>query len=1005
MEIAILRNYIVLSNFVYKIKKLYFSNLFKCFFRHLKKLKIQIFYTLQAQIFIITLLFFMEISKTTSFIELTAGKMSNNQSDWQTVETKPRKPKSSSRLNPNVNMSIPVQSGSKENRQYGNRDGKTSYGRGGRNSSFPRREKESDNDNAHGNWRRQSFTSTSLKRKGKILQDVDISKINDVVREIIDSYISGMATKQEVWDKILETLRTISQNKDFESSNENAKKATIIGDLIAYQFAEAFENPEILGELSATASGDGFLPVNQLCWPIQNNNNPKKQHLKIVGYTRTREDVQKLMHFLANAGCDPIKENSKRENAFESLNLANQKGYFPDQSDVSYYRELILEIPTFDKSASIMMAQMLGKITETNVNKFRTLFCWIFSKNPGVVTNEIFKFCFKQINTEKEGVWKIDSKIIDICRKMLQIGPIISNKESDADILRFMVVSDHLSDWNSFVQLELFSQKIEKILSDLNSSSEKLHDEMTSIIVIQTLNKVTEDIINKFRTLFCWVFFKNPTKTITELVTLCFRQTNTKGDGVWNFVKNMVGNCKRMLELGPTISNENDDLCIFKVTNKLLENWNPQYQLEIFSQKLAEISSTLMQELDGLIDENESTYCTKCRGALIGESQIEAIQKEFMMSCIRKRNFDQFIYCFVHSNNKMDKQIVSELIKAFDENLIDSKTKFNIGSTLSNKMNLSISVKITGEMVCTRKAKIMDKQGRESFKNEEYIDVSSTETVINCSMTPTQSIDYLRKFVSDEHFDEELFFLSIPTNVRFNEDKFNVIMSNSVAKMPELTIEIMVSKGSFSKTEKHIVKKIVKSIKTSGKKRDDEIAKMKTDQFKLAKITTKINRLRDEIINLCKGQKQINDFQNISISEETVDVILDLPQEEIEETGEFDDLYDMIDGFSKISKSFKCVIDEADESEEALDEIREMISKCGNVMSFIVGAFVWSIENLKDDKFKTMFSLFRKGRLSKNELKQGVDTIVNNKNNLSDDFGKIAVEKGIIKFVEFVSSM
>jgi hypothetical protein len=244
------------------------------------------------------------------------------------------------------------------------------------------------------------------------------------------------------------------------------KKATFIASFVSHHIWEIFEDTKLFYELEIISEGDGWFVNHWAFWPVFKKPNGTG---RIAGFVRTDDDVEKLLVYLRDAGCDPTKPNKKGENTFDSFAQAVLKGYFTEKprNDVkdleirNFYMNLIFNIPAGMKSARSMARDIINTANSKNFKKFRVKFCWAFFFNPEAIAIELVKSFFQlQGNAHTgDGIWNHVRQVTETCREMLRAGPIVSATEIDETVKKLKKVSDFIGGrWNTDEQIASFSQ-------------------------------------------------------------------------------------------------------------------------------------------------------------------------------------------------------------------------------------------------------------------------------------------------------------------------------------------------------------------------------------------------------------------------------------------------------------------------------------------------------------------------------------------------------------------
>ena len=91
-----------------------------------------------------------------------------------------------------------------------------------------------------------------------------------------------------------------------------------------------------------------------------------------------------------------------------------------------------------------------------------------------------------------------------------------------------------------------------------------------------------------------------------------------------------------------------------------------------------------------------STYCTACRGALVGESNVETVQTQYMINCIESEDINGLLYCIQHTKQKNNAVYIA-ILDNFQ--LFDMRTKMTLGNIIAKKENWFVSVEILNDMI------------------------------------------------------------------------------------------------------------------------------------------------------------------------------------------------------------------------------------------------------------------------------------------------------------------
>ncbi len=301
--------------------------------------------------------------------------------------------------------------------------------------------------------KQRDYTSNNQRFNSKKMYQ-DTAEFDSVVKAIISKNLSHLANNSTT-DDFIALLNTTTKKSD---------RAAVLEKAISYHLWEIFSNERIRKELAEISEGDGYPAMHWIVWPAYTS---KEGHIE--GFSRTNEDIIKVVEVLGQSGCDPLKLSGKRgENAFESLDGAillnanghnNKKGTFePGELGVggdkkSFYTDLFLSIPRIDASARIMIREVLNTVNKDNIDKFRTKFCFVFHENPCVVIQELIKIFYQLTSSVRNGVgeWIFIRDAVAVCREMIKLGPNIS------DIKQIVIVQYLQQHWNSVEQQQIFN--------------------------------------------------------------------------------------------------------------------------------------------------------------------------------------------------------------------------------------------------------------------------------------------------------------------------------------------------------------------------------------------------------------------------------------------------------------------------------------------------------------------------------------------------------------------
>ena len=215
-------------------------------------------------------------------------------------------------------------------------------------------------------------------------------------------------------------------------------------------------------------------------------------------------------------------------------------------------------------------------------------------------------------------------------------------------------------------------------------------DNSAKLMIRGITNVVNLQTVDRFRSGFCFVFQQNPDVVISEIVLQCFKLgSSVHNNGYWGYVYDTISVCRKMITLGP---NEND-IKQLDVVAFVKSRWNTADMNNLFDNLLAKHSIEL--QITGNLGE-VSTYCTACRGALVGESNVETVQTQYMINCIESEDINGLLYCIQHTKQKNNTVYIA-ILDNFQ--LFDMRTKMTLGNIIAKKENWFVSVEILNDMI------------------------------------------------------------------------------------------------------------------------------------------------------------------------------------------------------------------------------------------------------------------------------------------------------------------
>jgi hypothetical protein len=288
---------------------------------------------------------------------------------------------------------------------------------------------------------------------------------------------------------------------------------------------------------------------------------------------------------------------------------------------------------------------------------------WLMCKTP----NE------KKANLRiPESLYKRDSDDIEKVVKILGecgVDPLKLNKkgESSIDSLKEAIRKGYFSngviiDDRSQEFANIFDNHV-RFIVDL-----PMGDKTASFVIKQVFNKIASTNKHKFFDMFRWVFSKNPQIVINELVSNMFKYPKSmrNGDSFWPAVRETVRMYTELITYGSM--GHNSDVQMNIIVSHL-DPWNPVEELQKFHYLLGTSALNYRLELDEIdSDEDVGTFCSYCRGAIIGESGHEPSQSEFIKRSLEYNNGGRTtrvswaLSCLVHSVD-----IPSDCIVKFSE--------------------------------------------------------------------------------------------------------------------------------------------------------------------------------------------------------------------------------------------------------------------------------------------------------------------------------------------------
>lgn len=659
--------------------------------------------------------------------------------------------------------------------------------------------------------KRQNY-NTYKKSEKKTYDDISVHE--NMLKEIIKNYLIDTYDLNGLSEKFMNILE----------GKTKKQKASIIEKAISYHLWEVFNSKTIVKELEQISEGDGYCALHWIPWPSYNSTNGK-----IDGYVRTSDDIKKIILVLAESGCDPLKLSDKREeNAFDSLNSAVE----------------------YNKNGHV---NMKGVYTSGELG----------------VTNEM---------------------------KNLYLNEFLKIPETNAS---------------------------------------------ARLMIREVLNKVTEQNLNEFRTKFCFVFNANPTIVVSELVKIFYQlpSSNHTGTGEWLFVRDFVETYRKIIKLGPEMTNEKQKI----VANYVLNEWNSEYQLNNFNMLLATLAIEIAKSIDeSKKEKNDSNlniaadlFCTSSKGAIIGESSIESIQRDFIINSINEGQYDQFIYCLAHTSNKPSKEI--------GQHILDNLHNFNscVITQLSNLISLKNQWVI----------EIVGKCGKNEFKKTLYPNIYSRDVK-----------EYFECLVNDRKFNTSHLLKTIKISFS-NIGKIDVVCEKSVDTnnnpystnntstkviIPEIIVNVIKSKKHIlninqkeqtynlqngKNVDKFVTKKIDDISKDIDKQilgslQNTHIQSTSTTSVKQNKQCGTIFSLLNEIDTISSEINNVVDECDVDLTESqqinTNDVDIEDEDDDIELTYSSDKFYKLSDLFT-LFEGFNMKMT-LDENVGKINEIKEELS-------------------------------------------------------------------------------
>ena len=248
------------------------------------------------------------------------------------------------------------------------------------------------------------------------------------------------------------------------TTDKKMKKGLLIEKAISHHLSEVFEDQRNFEELRCISEGDGYCANHWFFWADYIK---EKCHIPGFRETRTLERKQDLMVILREAGFDPTKLSSKKqENTFDSFRVACSKGVIP-VDEIGSYMEMCYQVPLGDRSAELITRSVLTIVSPRNYHKFTAKFCWVTLLNPRIVAMEITRLCFKLAsnNHDGKGFWSYVHEVVELCRTMLQTGPYISADEIDKERRRQIPISDFFKEisWNGADVINRFNSMLGEV--------------------------------------------------------------------------------------------------------------------------------------------------------------------------------------------------------------------------------------------------------------------------------------------------------------------------------------------------------------------------------------------------------------------------------------------------------------------------------------------------------------------------------------------------------------